>query len=385
MKEFISLKLKGFGLDISDLSLKILSFKEKSKLFSKEKETILESFLDFKIEKGIIEKGEIKKEKILSELIKKALSEVKGRKLKTKYVIASLPEEKSFIRIIQLPKMKEQEAKKAAFFEVENYIPLSLEEVYVDSQIIPPLSDSLDHIDVLIAVVPKKIVDSYIKVIKNANLIPLALEIESFAIVRALIKNEISERPVFIIDFGETRTSFIIFSGRSLKFTTTIPFSSKSLTEIISCKLKISFEKAERIKREYGILPIERIHFKKTEKTLLEKEIIKDEGIFKVLQPALDVLVKEIKKYLEFYSSHREHEHLPFGKKEIKEIILVGGGANLKGLDKYLSEKLNLRVKKGNPWINLLKKGEPPPLPLDKSLSFTTAIGLAKRAIEEVL
>lgn len=375
MEEFLSLKLKGFGLDISDLSLKILSFKEKKGIFSKDRKIFLESYLNTPIEKGIIEKGEIKKEDLLSKILKESLNKVKGEKIKTKYVVVSLPEEKSFIRIIQLPKMKEEEAKKAAFFEVENYIPLSLEEVYVESEIISPLYDSLDHIDVLIVAVPKKIVDSYIRVIKKAGLFPLALEVESFAIVRAIIEKEISERPIFIIDFGETRTSFIIFSGKSLKFTTTIPFSSNILTEIISKKLNLSFEKAEKIKRNYGILPI----------SDSKKGIVKNQEILEILNPCLEDFVKEIKKYMEFYFSHREHEHLPPGKEELKEIILVGGGANLKGLPEYLSEKLKIKVFKGNPWVNILKKREKPPLSLEESLSFTTAIGLAKRAISESL
>lgn len=386
MIEFLSPKLKGFGLDISDLSLKILEFKEKKSLFTKKEKIYVKSYLHKKLEKGIIEKGEIKKEKILSQAIKEALVRVKGERLKTKYVVVSLPEEKSFLRIISLPKMKPQEAKKAAFFEAENYIPLSLEEVYVDSEVISPLDDKLDHLDVLIVAVPKKIVDSYTRVIKKAGLVPLALEVESFAIVRAVVKKERSEKPLLIIDFGETRTSFVIFSGKSIKFTsTTSSLSSALLTKIISQKLNISFKEAERLKKKYGISPIKKVHLKeKTGNNILEKEIVKNQKILEILQPPLENLTKEIKKCIEFYSSHRESE-LSVKKREIEEVILVGGGANLKGLPKYLSEKLNLKVYRGNPWVNIFSEKISPPFSLEESLSFTTAIGLAKRALREVI
>jgi len=64
MLEFLTLKPEAFGLDISDLSLKIVKLKKKGKFFS------LASFGEFPIKKGIIEKGEIKDQKALSDFCK---------------------------------------------------------------------------------------------------------------------------------------------------------------------------------------------------------------------------------------------------------------------------------------------------------------------------
>jgi type IV pilus assembly protein PilM len=108
-----------------------------------------------------------------------------------------LPEEKAFLQVIQLPKLEEKDLKAAVQFEAENYIPLPVEEVYLDYQVVPPVYNHLDHLDVLIAALPKRIIDPYLDSLKGAGLVPKVLEIESQAIVRALIKNEVSYSPVF--------------------------------------------------------------------------------------------------------------------------------------------------------------------------------------------
>jgi type IV pilus assembly protein PilM len=349
---FLTLKPEAFGLDISDSSLKIVKLKKSKKFFD------LASFGETKIEEGVIKEGEIKDKKTLIEIIKKAVKEVKGEKLKTKYLIASLPEEKSFLEVIQMPKMKREELKRAIYYQAENYIPLPVEKVYLDFEEILPIYDHLDHCDVLIAASLKEIVDSYLFCFKEAKLLPLALEIESLAIARALIKNGKSKVPLLLIDFGAKKTSFIIFSGYSVRFTTSLPVSSQILTELISKNLKVNLKEAERLKREQGI---------------------KIEAII----PALTDLTEQIKKYLTFYQTHASHEHLPPNGKGVAKVYLCGGGANLKGLSDFLAKKLNLPVELGNPWINILPENQKKALKLslEESLKYTTALGLSLRGV----
>jgi len=374
MLKFLTLKSEAFGLDISDLSLKIIKLKKRGKTFD------LASFGEEKIRPGIIKEGEIKDEDELAEIIKEALPKVKGEKIKTKYVIASLPEEKAFLQVIPMPKMTEEDLKSAVIYEAENYIPLPIEEVYFDSQIVLPVHNHLDHFDVLIAALPKKTVNPYFSSLKKAGLEPWALEIESQAIARALIKDEVSPSPVLLIDLGQTRTSFIIFSGYSLRFTSSIPVSAGSFTEIISKVLKISSVEAERLKIKYGLEESIKLEIK-VEKSETRK---KRGEIFEALIPALVDLTQQIKRYLEYYQTHASHEHLPPDGKGVSKILLCGGGANLKGLPELLSLELRIPTELGNPWINILAEGKKvSKLPFEKSLSYTTAIGLALRGIKQ--
>src|SRR4030042_2803617 len=201
MVEFLNLKPEVFGLDISDLSLKIAKLKKRGKSLT------LSSFGEEEIKPGIIKEGEIQDENELSKIIKEGLKKVKGEKLNTKYVIASLPEEKAFLQVIQMPKMSDDDLKSAVIYEAENYIPLPVEDVYLDSQVINPIRNHLDHFDVLLAALPKKPINPYLSSLKKAGLQPVALEIESMAISQALIKNETTNHPTLLIDLGANRTS----------------------------------------------------------------------------------------------------------------------------------------------------------------------------------
>jgi len=374
--QFLTLKPEIFGLDISDFSLKIIKLKRKGK------KLFLGSFGEQEIEPGIIKEGKIRDEEKLIEIIKEAVKKVKGEKLETKYVIASLPEEKSFLQVIQMPKMPEEDLKSAVIYEAENYIPLPIEEVYLDFKIIPPVFDSLDHFDILLSAMPKKIVDSYLNVLKKTKLQPIALEIESLAIARALIKDGMTTFPILLIDLGTTRTSFMIFSGYSLRFTSSISVSSKDFTEIISKNLGVSLTEAENLKIKYGLG--KKIKLKIENEKIEIKKI--EWKIFEALVPALVDLSQQIKRLLDYYQTHADHQHLPPNGKGVKKIFLCGGGANLTGIADFLSLKLKLPVELGNPWINILSENqkETPELSFEKSLRYTTVLGLALRGLKEI-
>ncbi|MBL7156215.1 MAG: type IV pilus assembly protein PilM [Candidatus Pacebacteria bacterium] len=360
MFNLLKLHSNAFGLDFSDSSIKIIKLNKKGKNFG------LSCFKDFALEQGIIENGEIKDEATLINSIKNSISKVKGQPLKTKYVISSLPEEKAFLNVIQMPILKEQELASAIKYEAENHIPLSIKDVYLDFANIEPIHNHLDHLDVLIVGCPKKIVDSYVKVLKQADLKPIALEIESHAITRALIKNEISPFPILIIDIGANKTSFIIFSGHSIRFTSSIPISSQTFTRAISKTLKIKMNEAETIKIKHGLSK-------------------RKKDVFYSIVPVLTDLSEQIEKYIDYYISHKENEHLPPNGMHIQKVLLCGDGANLKGLSKFLSERLKMPVELGNPWINILPDPlkEVPEISFKNSLKYTTALGLALRGAKK--
>ena len=364
MFDFLSpknaLTLPAFGLDISDLSLKLASLKRRGEQLR------LESFGRASIPAGVLEKGEIKNQSELIKVLKLTLEEAKNRGLRTRYIIGSLPEEHAFIRVIQLPKMNLAEVAQAVRWEAEANIPLPLESVYLDYQVLPQSPANPDHLDVIISAAPKTLVDPYLNIFEKVGLKPIALEIESQAIARALLKNCQSEQPVLIIDLGASATSFIIFSGQAIRFTTTVSVSGSFLTEAIAKKLSVSQAEAEALKITTGL-----------DKT-------KNEGrVYSALVPPLNALLTHIKTYLEFYPEHAEHEH-DVQNPSIAKIILSGGEAALPGLVSFLSLELKIPVELGNPWINILTPPlkEIPELPFEQSLGYTTALGLALRGLD---
>jgi type IV pilus assembly protein PilM len=323
--------------------------------------TALASFNRKEIKKGVIEEGAIKKEDDLITVLQEAVADAKGEKIKTKYCVVSLPETEAYIRVLKLPSLEAKEMSEAIKWEIEANIPMALDEVYFDWQIIK--DDQGKNSDVLVGALPKTLVDPYLQVIKKAGFSPLAFEIESLAIARAVIKSAWSQ-PVMIIDLGAKRTSLILFAGLSVWFTCSLPVSNNSLIEEIADSLKIGLKEARNLKFEYGL-----------------EKIKEGKQVYEALEPKLLELAGEIKKYL----NYGQDDLLPKYFSGIGKILICGGGANLKGLDQFFSRHLKINVELGNPWINILdlKSGasELPALPFAESLSFATALGLALRGV----
>jgi type IV pilus assembly protein PilM len=353
---FFSQKFDIFGLDFSDLSLRIVH------LQPRHKQSFLACFGEAKIPPGVIQSGEVTDINKLSEIIKQALGNVKGKRLTTKYVVSSLPEEKSFLDVLSLPMMDDKELESAIVFEAENYFPIPISDVYFDFKKENKLVAMSKSQNIMIAATPKKIVNSYLEALKLAGLFPVAMEIESLAIARALINQNETTAPLLIIDFGESRTSFIIFADNLVRFTSTINVSSRQLTEAIALQLKTTQEEAEKIKRDEGL-----------------------DGNPKVLQAVsapLRELTNQIQNHLEYFYTQNSHSASLNRDFKISQIWLCGRGSNLKGLADFLSKGLGIKVDLGNPWINILSYPlkEVPILSFQESLGYTTALGLALRA-----
>jgi len=336
----------AFGLDISDFSIKIVQLKKKANCFE------FKNYNRISIPKGIIKEGEIQKPEKLVELLKKAVKESKPSIIKTQYAVCSLPEQHAFIKVIDLPKMKLDEVKEAIKWEAEANIPLSLDEVYLDWKI---LSSDDQHTKVLINAVPKNLVNKYLKTIRAAGIEPIIFEIESIGTARSLINKK---DPVLIIDLGFSRTSFIIFAQNNVCFTSSISISNEQMINDIAKKLKIDNNSAKKLKFKIGL-----------DKT-------QEKGkIFNALVPSINKLINKIQDCLKFYEGNDK-------KRNISKIILCGGGANLYALPKYLSQKLEMPVILGDPWVNILdhnKKNKIPSIPYKESLAYSTVLGLAIR------
>lgn len=353
MLKFLNLNPELFGLDISESSLKIVKLTKKRGFFK------INYFIETDLPQGIISGGVIKDEEALAKIIKSLCKSAKHKGLNTKYVIATLPEEKSFLEVIQIPRMNEKELQSAILFEAENYVPLPIDKLYLDYKVINQEVKNLNHIDVLIVAMPKITIDSYSSCLKKAGLIPTVLEVESQSLVRSLVKNEKTSTSLVLIDFGKDDTDFIIFSGDSIRFTCSIPISSQQITDAIAKNMNVDLTVAEKLKINFDLS-------KKNDSQESQK-------IAESIEVVLNALSEEIKKYLDF---HREHtlDEISDGEK----IILSGGGSELEGIVDFLFQKLKIPVEFANPWVNIPIKGRKKIiLSGKKSLSFSKALGLA--------
>lgn len=378
MLEFLSFKTEAFGLQITDSHIRAVDVKKKAGHF------FCRSMRQSVLEKGIVAGGAVKDAKKLSEAVKDCLKKTVPR-IEKKYAVISLPEDKAFLQVIQMPKVGARELDLAVSFEAENYIPMPMEKVCLDYSVIPSMAE-VDHLDILLAAFPKDIIDSYVEAVIGAGLKPIALELESQAVSRTLFGDSFTESPLLIVEVGDNRTNLIIRAGYSLRFSFSIPISNEYFLETISKELGLDREKAKELKIKYGIekyskksgLTDHESNVKASEKKDHEED--SQRKIFESLIPGLVDLTQQISKYLNYYHTHANHEHLAKNKRAVSEIYLCGSGADLKGLDQLISLKFNLPVKIVNiPIGDSLAKEEGHKS--GSECAFTTAYGLAVRGM----
>ena len=347
-------KKLAFGLDLSDISLKIVQFKENNGKF------FMSSFVKQDIPVGIVKEGIVEKEDELISIFKEAFVKPNGLPFRGRKVICSLPEEKIFVRVIQLPKMEKEELSNAIKWEAEAHIPLSIDEVYLGWQIIDT-TENIDHFDILIAATPKYIINRYLSFLRKVNLIPIVFEPESLSVVRSLMKkNDLN--PTIIVDIGATGTNVVISSASAIRFTSHIDISGNLFNQEIMKKTKVSEKEANELKVKFGL-----------------NNTTEGKKVYEAVNPIINNLTDKIKDYMDFYHSHSSHVHNK--KKNITQIILCGGDSHLLKLPETLNSKLNLPVKLGSPLINLIDNRKKQLISKRELLIHTTAIGLALRQI----
>ena len=345
-----------FGLDISDITIKF------SRLLRRPAGIALEYFGEVTMPEGIVVSGEIVKPEELTRILKKELRTADGRRVAERYCIASLPEEKSFVRLVDLPNITPEEIAQAMRWEVEGVVPLPFDQIFFDYELMPAIPSAREHRDVLLIAFPRNIVESYHRVLSDGGLIPLALELESQAISRSLIRGVSVPPSLLFVDIGAARTSFIIFGGGSLIFTKSISVGGRAIESAIARELGVSPEEARQIKIEAGL-----------------NKNYREGKVFTSLLPHLTAITSELEQQLVFYRDHPAKLHTSLG--QIERVVLCGGDANLIGLPRYLASAIKRPVVLGDPFVNFeLAPGAIPPIPKNQSLKYTTAIGLALRA-----
>ncbi len=345
-------KINAFGLDISDVSIKVLQLKRSNK------QTGLHAYGTVPLVEGIINNHMIVEEKKLADNILRAISSAK--RIDTKYVVCSIPEAKSFVRTLEIPRMSEGEIHTAVQYELEQDIPIPVDQVYLDWQII---NEQKQTMKVLVTATPKVYVDSLVSALHSIKLRPLGLELESQATARALISPVDATKPILIIDLSTSQTSFIIVRNGIIEYTSSIPVAGRAFTESISRDLGVQTAKAEELKFATGL-----------------GEANGSNPARQAMLPILNNIVDEIRNVMRFYEDHANP------KQAIDDIFLCGGSAKLIGIIDYITAQLHQekdvgpkRIILGNPWINVEAMAKKPVGIQVDALGYVTAIGLALR------
>jgi type IV pilus assembly protein PilM len=268
--------------------------------------------------------------------------------ISTRRVAATIPASKAYSRVITVPaKLSHKQMDEAVRAETEQYIPLPLDELYLDYTSTTTIEDSQE---VLVVAIPKKIVDSYMRFFDLLGLEVCALETTISAASRIIAKAENSDDiPTILIDLGSLSVDLTVFD-KNLVVNGTIPGGGDDFSSRIAEKLGVSKEEANNLKTKYG-LGVSK----------------KQAQIRESLKPQLDSLIKEVRRVVRYYEERTD------GKATIGQIITMGGGANMPGLVDYLTDNLRIPTRMCNFWSNFSLDKLQPPHDTERSLYVTVA------------
>jgi len=302
-----------------------------------------------------IEGGVITKPDLLKTSLKPLVDRVVIGKLTTDRVVASIPTANIFLRIVELQNVSLNDLQAAVDLEAQQYIPLPVDEIYVDHTVLSHEKEGATR--VMMVATPKNIIASYLDLFADIGIEVAGFEPSLLSIIRSVNHSLDDSAPKIIIDFGSESSDLAIFD-ENLQLTSTIATGGDHITKIIAEKIGVDTLKAREIKSRYGI-----------GKSKYQEQLAP------ALSPLLGTLADEVQKMLRYHHDHSDDDT------QIAKIAIVGGGANLPGLDEFLTHLTGVEVTTVNPWDNIQIKPLQPPHRLETTL-YTTAVGLALKETE---
>lgn len=287
---------------------------------------------------------------------------LKRLKIKDALVSIAIPGFSGLVVLIEFPEMKNDEIDKAIEFEAHKYIPASVEEVSISWEIIKGSEDDgkkdasgQGKIEVLLVAAPKKEIEKYNSLLEGTGLEMQSIELETFAIARALVGNEKGNH--LIMDIGSRATNIMLIKNGTVVINRSVDMGGNDITSTIADSLNISTQRAEAFKME-------------------GRDFLNDRETAIVI-PVLDLLGGEVKRIVNAFNEKNQ-------KSKIDKLILSGGSSNLSGLEKYFQNMVGLEVVRANPWNKVSFDPKVAPHISKLGDSFSVALGLALRGVEDM-
>lgn len=314
------------GLDIGFETIKIVE------IAKKRNQVQLVGAAEIPLQDRILQRDKFKNKADTANQIKEAMRKAKPNPITASKIVSALPETFVFSKTLKLPKMTEKEMSSAVPLEISQYLPIPVEDVYIDFQLLTSHPNE-SVCDILAVAAPKNLVDDYVEMAKLAGLELIALETKPLSVARAILKKE-DKGGQIILHIGTEYSRLAVWEGNSLKMSATV--------------------------------------------TAGQNQILSDFGIAHGQKPTIEVDKLSTSKSLqdiltEVVSSIKFHNNRDYNPQPIKKLTLCGSSIIIGGIDKFFQKELGVPTE-----IAKIKVGkdELPP-------QYISAYGLALRDLNE--
>jgi type IV pilus assembly protein PilM len=216
---------------------------------------------------------------------------------------------------------------------------------------------------VLLVVAYRELIDRYVDACKKAGLGLVGIDLEAFALLRALQAPQAGSAgdpsaALVAVAIGHERSTFAVSDGRVCEFTRVLEWGGSSLNVALARVLNAAPSEVEDVKHELTL----------TDSTLPDG-LTADQATqcVEALRKATQTFARELVSSLQYYQNQP-------GSLGIGEIVLTGGTAHLPGLAAELERLIGVRVRVGDPLARMKvskRVGDP-----EQVGSLAVAIGL---------
>ncbi|MEM1108498.1 MAG: type IV pilus assembly protein PilM [Planctomycetota bacterium] len=267
-------------------------------------------------------------------------------------VVVSVPGNMAFARFAKLPPVEPKKIPDIVKFEAQQQIPFPIEQVEWDYQVFQ--QEDMPDVEVGIFAITKERVMSYLNNYRAVDMKVDSLTLSPLGVYN-LFHHESPGEGAIYMDIGTVSTDVIIVEDGGI-WLRTLPIGGNNFTEALVKQFKISFPKAEKLKREAA-----------TSKYAKQ--------IFQAMRAVFADLVQEVQRSLGFYQSLNRDSNLT-------KLVGVGSTFRLPGLQKFLKQQLQIDVVRPDGFENLpVLDGKRESEFANHALNMATAAGLALQGL----
>ena len=286
----------------------------------------------------------------------------------------AIPFSSSLVSVLDVPNVQPEQLKRMIPIEARKYIPIPVSEVTLDWFVIPREEgeqSAFDRVEkqtpmqmkgqeVLLVAIHNDILQNYQTIAANTGLKIEFYEIEIFSAVRSSVGHGVA--PILVVDLGAATTKIYIVERGIVRLSHLLSIGGQHMTENLGRSLNWEFEKAERVKRERGLI-------NSNAYSPAENDKIKT-----ALLSTLSRVFSEVNRVLLSYGQRYN--------KNVSRVVLAGGGASLPGLKEVAHENLSAEVEIANPFVHTEAPAFLEEVLREIGPGFAVAVGVALRKLK---
>jgi type IV pilus assembly protein PilM len=310
------------GVDISSTAVKLLQLSETGGRYRVEHYAVEPLPPNAVVEKNIVEVEAV------GEAIKRAVAR-SGTKLK--HGAAAVSGSSVITKIIPMQgDLEEDELEDQVQVEAANYIPYPIDEVSLDFEVLGPVPNNPEMIQILLAASRTENVEIRQTALELGGLTARVVDVEAFAMENAfrLVSDQLSvprDAVVALVDVGATMTTLNVLRNQRSIYTREQIFGGKQLTDEVMRRYGLSYDEAGQAKRQGGLPESYEIE---------------------VLEPFKEAMVQQVSRLLQFFYAGSDFNR-------VDQIVLAGGCASINGIAQLVEEQIGVPTVMANPLANM--------------------------------